>query len=172
RLPMIGVTGTNRKTTDSHIIHQLLEAREEKTGLIGTIGIEIGREEIPATHTTPESRDISELLARMVREGVTSCVMEVSSHALALDRVAALDFDIAVFTNLTQDHLDFHHTMEEYFAAKRKLFDNLKDTAVAITNADDPRGFEIVSKTIANAHSYGLRNADLVASNIELSANG
>jgi UDP-N-acetylmuramoyl-L-alanyl-D-glutamate--2,6-diaminopimelate ligase len=172
KLRMVGVTGTNGKTTVSNIIRQLLEARGEKTGLIGTIGIQIGEEEIPATHTTPESRDISELIARMVKEDVTSCVMEVSSHALALDRVAALDFDIAIFTNLTQDHLDFHHTMEEYFAAKRKLFDGLKDTAVAITNADDPRGFDIVSKTNANAHSYGMQGADLVASDINLSATG
>jgi len=172
KLRMIGVTGTNGKTTVSNVIRQLLEARGEKTGLIGTIGIQIGEEEIPATHTTPESRDISELLARMVAENVSSCVMEVSSHALALDRVSALDFDIAVFTNFTQDHLDFHRTMEEYFAAKRKLFDSLKDTAVAVTNADDPRGFDIASKTNANAHSYGMHGADLIATNVKLSATG
>ncbi len=92
KLRMIGVTGTNGKTTVTNIIRQLLMLRGEKVGMIGTVGICIGEEEIPATHTTPESRDISELLARMVEKNVTTCVMEVSSHALALDRVAALDF--------------------------------------------------------------------------------
>ena len=173
KLRMIGVTGTNGKTTVTNIIKQLLEAHGEKTGLIGTIGITIGNQEIEATHTTPESRDISEYLSRMVREGVRACVMEVSSHALALDRVAALDFDIAVFTNLTQDHLDFHHTMEDYFAAKQTLFNNLKDTAVAITNADDPRGLDMVERTAANSHTYGLTaNADLFVSGITPSIAG
>jgi UDP-N-acetylmuramoyl-L-alanyl-D-glutamate--2,6-diaminopimelate ligase len=178
KLRMIGVTGTNGKTTVTNIIKQLLEAREEKTGLIGTIGITIGDRTLEASHTTPESRDISEYLAQMVREGVTTCVMEVSSHALALDRVAALDFDIAAFTNLTQDHLDFHKTMDAYFAAKQMLFQNLKDTAVAVTNADEPRGLEMVANTIANSHTYGIRRsasdipADLFASEIMLSVDG
>ncbi len=169
KLRMIGVTGTNGKTTVTNIIRQLLMLRGENVGLIGTVGICIGDKEIPATHTTPESRDLSELLARMVAENITTCVMEVSSHALAMDRTAALDFDIAVFTNLTRDHLDFHSTMEAYFASKQKLFDHLKDTALAITNADDPRGHEIIANTVANAHSYGIRTpnerayADLMA---------
>jgi UDP-N-acetylmuramoyl-L-alanyl-D-glutamate--2,6-diaminopimelate ligase len=178
KLRMIGVTGTNGKTTVANIIRQLLTLGGEKVGMIGTVGIFIGDEEIPATHTTPESRDLSELLARMLAANVTTCVMEVSSHALALDRVAALDFDGAVFTNLTRDHLDFHHTMEAYFAAKQKLFDLLKDTAVAITNADDPNGLPIVSNTVANVHSYGIRkqgiaaHADLMAYNVQLSTEG
>ena len=178
QLRMIGVTGTNGKTTVTSIIRQLLSARGEKSGLIGTTGIYIGETEIPATHTTPESREISELLARMVGDDVTTCVMEVSSHALALERVAALDFDIAVFTNLTRDHLDFHHTMEEYLAAKQKLFDGLKDTAVAITNADDTHGLAIVEKTSANVHTYGIHkpkeptHADLMAYDMELSEKG
>ncbi len=170
KLRLIGVTGTNGKTTVTHLIKQLLEARGERVGIIGTVGIQIGTVEIEATHTTPESRDISEMLSRMVAEGVKTCVMEVSSHALALDRVAALDYDIAAFTNLTQDHLDFHHTMEEYFAAKRKLFDSLKDTAIAITNADDPYGIGMVANTVANSHTYGIANeADLRASDVRLS---
>ncbi|MFI5200756.1 MAG: UDP-N-acetylmuramoyl-L-alanyl-D-glutamate--2,6-diaminopimelate ligase [Candidatus Kapaibacterium sp.] len=178
KLRMIGVTGTNGKTTVTSIIRQLLSARGEKAGLIGTTGIYIGDTEIPATHTTPESREISELLARMVEDGATTCVMEVSSHALALERVASLDFDIAVFTNLTRDHLDFHHTMEEYLAAKQKLFDGLKDTAVAITNADDAHGLAIIEKTSANVHTYGIRqpkeppHADLMAYDVELSEEG
>ena len=178
KLRLIGVTGTNGKTTVAHLIRQLLAARGETIGLIGTTGIFIGSEEIPATHTTPESRDISELLSRMIEGAATTCVMEVSSHALALERVAALDFDIAVFTNLTQDHLDFHHTMQAYFEAKKKLFDGLKDTAVAITNADDLRGFDIVSDTVANVHSYGICKeagairADLMACDVNLYAEG
>jgi UDP-N-acetylmuramoyl-L-alanyl-D-glutamate--2,6-diaminopimelate ligase len=178
KLRMIGVTGTNGKTTVTNIIRQILMLRGEKVGLIGTVGIFIGEKEIPATHTTPESRDLSELLAQMVAENVTTCVMEVSSHALALDRVAALDFDSAAFTNLTRDHLDFHKTMEAYFLAKQKLFDHLNDTAIAITNADDPNGLPIVSNTVANVHTYGIRNpgglahADLMAYEIGYSTEG
>ncbi len=177
-LRMIGVTGTNGKTTVANIIRQLLMLHGEKVGMIGTVGIFIGEEEIPATHTTPESRDLSELLARMIAENITTCIMEVSSHALALDRVAALDFDIAIFTNLTHDHLDFHKTMEAYFSAKQKLFDGLKDTAVAITNADDSHGLEIIANTVANAHSYGVRkegksaHADLMAYDVAYSTEG
>ncbi|MHB8392697.1 MAG: UDP-N-acetylmuramoyl-L-alanyl-D-glutamate--2,6-diaminopimelate ligase, partial [Acidobacteriaceae bacterium] len=178
KLRLIGVTGTNGKTTVTHLLRQLLAAQGETVGVLGTTGIYIGAEELPATHTTPESREISELLARMVAQQVTSCVMEVSSHALALERVAALDFDSAVFTNLTQDHLDFHHSMEEYFRAKKKLFDGLKDIAVAVTNADDPRGLDIVADTAANVHTYGIcrtsqaARADLMACDVQLSSDG
>ena len=175
-LRLIGVTGTNGKTTVTNLIKQLLEARGEKVGLIGTIGIMIGDDNIPATHTTPESREISELLRRMVDAEVTTCVMEVSSHALALGRVAALEFDIAIFTNLTQDHLDFHKSMEAYLAAKRLLFTSLDYTSVAITNADDPSGEFVLGSTNANVHSYGIlegpnerEQADLIASEITLS---
>ncbi|HET6511171.1 MAG TPA: UDP-N-acetylmuramoyl-L-alanyl-D-glutamate--2,6-diaminopimelate ligase [Candidatus Kapabacteria bacterium] len=176
KLRIIGVTGTNGKTTTTNVIKQLLEAGNEKVGLIGTIGTWIGDEHIPTTHTTPESRDLSELMARMVSEGVETCVMEVSSHALELKRVAALDFDIAVFTNLTQDHLDFHSDMEAYCKAKQKLFKGLKDTAVAISNADSPYCDKMIGDTIANSHTYGVLkegdtfgHADLVASNIRQS---
>jgi UDP-N-acetylmuramoyl-L-alanyl-D-glutamate--2,6-diaminopimelate ligase len=178
---MIGVTGTNGKTTVTTVIKQLLEAHGERTGLIGTIGIQIGSEEIAASHTTPESRDLSELLAEMVKAGVRTCVMEVSSHSLALDRVAAIDYDVAVFTNLTQDHLDFHHTMEEYFKAKQILFNGLRDTAVAVTNADDAYGERMIEETVANAHRYGVvkpgaepreQHADLYATNVELGLTG
>ncbi len=178
KMRLIGVTGTNGKTTTTNLIKQFLELRGERVGLIGTIGIEIAGEEIEATHTTPESRDVSELLARMVAVEVTTCVMEVSSHALALDRVAGLDFDIAVFTNLTQDHLDFHHTMEEYFATKQKFFNGLKDTAIAITNADDPYGYRMVERTRANAHTFSISEngimvgGDLIASDLDLSIEG
>jgi UDP-N-acetylmuramoyl-L-alanyl-D-glutamate--2,6-diaminopimelate ligase len=176
KLRLIGVTGTNGKTTTTNVIKQLLEAGGEKVGLIGTIGTWIGVEHIPTSHTTPESRDLSELIGRMVDENVTTCVMEVSSHALELKRVAALDFDIAIFTNLTQDHLDFHKDMESYCKAKQKLFKNLKDTAVAISNADSPYCDRMIGDTIANSHTYGLLregdefgHADLLATNIRQS---
>jgi UDP-N-acetylmuramoyl-L-alanyl-D-glutamate--2,6-diaminopimelate ligase len=178
KLRLIGVTGTNGKTTTTNLLKQILECRGEKCGLIGTIGIFIGSEFIPATHTTPESRDISELLARMADQGATTCVMEVSSHSIVLGRISALDFDIGVFTNLTQDHLDFHETMENYASAKQRFFTGLKETAVAITNSGSDYGEFMTEHCIANVHSYGLDdgtkfgNADIVASAIEYSLRG
>ncbi len=178
KLRLIGVTGTNGKTTVTNIIKQLLEARGERVGLIGTIGIWIGDEKLPASHTTPESRELSEIMHKMVERDVTTCVMEVSSHALALSRVAALDFDIAAFTNLTQDHLDFHPSMAAYLAAKQLLFTNLKDTAVAVTNIDSMYGLDVTEDSIANVHTYGIlqsgkqAHADLYAENVELSIDG
>ncbi|MEI8134247.1 MAG: UDP-N-acetylmuramoyl-L-alanyl-D-glutamate--2,6-diaminopimelate ligase [bacterium] len=178
KLRLIGVTGTNGKTTTTHLIKQILEARGERVGLIGTTGIAIADNYIPSEHTTPESRDISELLKQMIDGGCTTCVMEVSSHAIALHRVEALDFDIGVFTNLTQDHLDFHKSMDEYAKAKQLLFTNLKETAIAITNAQSDYGSFMTEHTRANVHSYGLDDgtpfgsADLIASHIEYSLVG
>jgi UDP-N-acetylmuramoyl-L-alanyl-D-glutamate--2,6-diaminopimelate ligase len=178
KIRLIGVTGTNGKTTTTNLIKQILETRGEKVGLIGTIGIYIGDEFIPTEHTTPESRDLSEVLAKMFEERVTTCVMEVSSHSVVLNRVAGLDFDIGVFTNLTQDHLDFHKTMENYAEAKQKFFSGLKETAVAITNANSDYGNFMTEHSLANVHSYGLDdgtkfgNADLIASDISYSLRG
>lgn len=178
KLRLIGVTGTNGKTTTTNIIKQILDRRGERCGLIGTLGVFIGDVFLPGTHTTPESRDISELLAKMIAEGVTTCVMEVSSHSIVLERIAALDFDIGVFTNLTQDHLDFHETMEKYAEAKQSFLSGLRETAVAITNSGSDYGEFMREHTIANAHSYGLDdgskfgNADLVASYIDYSLRG
>jgi UDP-N-acetylmuramoyl-L-alanyl-D-glutamate--2,6-diaminopimelate ligase len=179
QIRLIGVTGTNGKTTVTTLLKQLLESEGEKVGLIGTISNLIGNEIIPTTCTTPESRELSELMRKMIDAGVHTCVMEVSSHALALSRVAALDFDIAVFTNLTQDHLDFHKTMQDYLASKELLFKSLKDTAVAVTNADDDFGEAIVKSTVANVHSYSVQHSepdgirgDLFASHVELRLSG
>lgn len=172
KLRLIGVTGTNGKTTTTNIIKQLLEYKGEKVGLIGTLGVWIGDEFLPSDHTTPESRDLSALLSAMVSRGVSTCVMEVSSHSVVLDRVSALDFDIAVFTNLTQDHLDFHKTMDAYAKAKQAFFTMLKPTAVAITNADDSYGALMTEFSHANVHSYGrddgtvFGSSDIVASRI------
>jgi len=172
-LTMVGVTGTNGKTTTTHLIKAILEAAGQRVGLLGTIEYRIGDEVIPASHTTPESLELNELLARMAKFGCQSVSMEVSSHALHQSRVYGLAFDAAVFTNLTQDHLDYHGTMEEYFRAKRILFDSLKPDAVAITNADDTWGMQIASSSQARVFSYGVaEHADIRAADIRLSIEG
>jgi UDP-N-acetylmuramoyl-L-alanyl-D-glutamate--2,6-diaminopimelate ligase len=122
RLTMIGVTGTNGKTTTSYLIKEIFEAAGQKMGLLGTVTYEIGKESLVPPNTTPESLDLQRLLSRMVEAGLSGAVMEVSSHALMMDRVLGVEFDTAVFTNLTQDHLDFHQTMEDYFFAICLLF--------------------------------------------------
>ncbi len=133
---LIGVTGTNGKTTTAWLIRAILRAAGRKTGLLGTIEYDCGgAERQQATYTTPDPLTLASLFARMETEGVTDAVMEVSSHALAQQRVACLTFDVGIFTNLTQDHLDYHKTMWDYFCAKRKLF---RQTRCAVVNVDDP----------------------------------
>ncbi len=156
KLRLIGVTGTNGKTTTTHLIKSILEESGEKVGLIGTIAYVIGNKEIPATHTTPESLELNQLLAEMLSEGCTSVVMEVSSHSLVLDRVYGFEFDAAVFTNLTQDHLDFHKTMDEYAKAKKILFDSLSDQAFAVVNADDEWSEKIITSTKSPVMLYAI----------------
>ncbi|MBI3190054.1 MAG: UDP-N-acetylmuramoyl-L-alanyl-D-glutamate--2,6-diaminopimelate ligase [Ignavibacteriales bacterium] len=171
-LSMVGVTGTNGKTTSSFIIKSLMETKE-KTGLIGTIEYQIGNEQLPATHTTPESLELQELFARMVREGCSSCVMEVSSHALHQHRVQGIEFQAAVFTNLTQDHLDYHKTMEEYYQAKKILFDSLPKSSTAIINIDDEWGRKLYQTVASRKLSFGISpDAEIRASNISLSVSG
>lgn len=173
RLTLVGVTGTNGKTTTTHLIKAVLEASGRRVGLIGTTGYLVGEERLPATHTTPESLELHELLAAMVHGGCEAAVMEVSSHALALERVHGLSFAAAVFTNLTQDHLDFHGTMEAYGAAKRKLFNGLDPGAAAIVNADDPYAGTIVAGTRARVIRYAATAAaEVRAGNIELGFEG
>jgi UDP-N-acetylmuramoyl-L-alanyl-D-glutamate--2,6-diaminopimelate ligase len=173
RLRLVGVTGTNGKTTTTHVIRTMLEAAGERTGLLGTIGYRIGETILPATHTTPEAPVLQELLARMADEGCTAAVMEVSSHALALRRVDALRFTTAAFTNLTQDHLDFHGDMASYAAAKALLFRALDANAVAVTNTDDPAGEKIVAGTAARVLRYGTApGADVTAGDIRLGVGG
>lgn len=173
KLRLVGVTGTNGKTSTAYLIRSILEANGERSGLIGTIEYRIGDEVIPATHTTPESPDLNRLLATMVQKGCTAAVMEVSSHALALDRVFGLTFTAAAFTNLTQDHLDFHQTIDAYFNAKKILFDELHENATAITNADTEEGLKIVADTKARTLRYGIHtNADVTASHVSLNLTG
>ena len=177
RIRMIGVTGTNGKTTTTYVCKTLLEALGQQVGLIGTVAYQIGKETIPASHTTPGALELQQLLAKMVATGCTTAVMEVSSHALAQDRTSGCEYDVAVFSNLTQDHLDFHETMEEYFKAKLRLFTGLtgtrKSNKRAIVNIDDPSGNRIKQLCPAPVWTYALKTkADLQAEDVRLSLDG
>ncbi|MBP6672794.1 MAG: UDP-N-acetylmuramoyl-L-alanyl-D-glutamate--2,6-diaminopimelate ligase [Bacteroidetes bacterium] len=174
KMTMIGVTGTNGKTTTTFLIKQMLEADEaNKVGLIGTVEYAIGEEKFPATHTTPESLEMHQLFAQMVQKGCTHCVMEVSSHALHQYRAFGIPFSAAVFTNLTQDHLDYHGTMEEYFSAKKILFEGLSPTATAVVNADSEYGMRIVEGCAATVTSYSIEKpSKMKAEQLSISING
>jgi UDP-N-acetylmuramoyl-L-alanyl-D-glutamate--2,6-diaminopimelate ligase len=143
RLSLVGITGTNGKTTTSYLLASIFEAAGIRCGRIGTIGYRIGTREYEAPRTTPEAPELQRMLRDMIAQGCGACVMEVSSHALQLRRADFLKFSCGIFTNLTRDHLDFHRDMEEYFAAKRRLFEVLSDDAIGVTNVDDPRGSEL-----------------------------
>ena len=174
KMTMIGVTGTNGKTTTTFLIKQMIEAvSNTKVGLIGTVECAIGNEKFPATHTTPESFELHRLFDQMVKKGCTHCVMEVSSHALHQHRVFGISFKAAVFTNLTQDHLDYHGTMQKYFDAKKILFDGLSNDAIAVTNADSDYGEKIVEGCKAKVISYSINQLSTVkAENVTVSVNG
>jgi UDP-N-acetylmuramoyl-L-alanyl-D-glutamate--2,6-diaminopimelate ligase len=173
KLKFAGVTGTNGKTTTSHLVKAILEENGEKAGLVGTIEYIIGDTVIPATHTTPESLELSELFASMVKNNCSAVSMEVSSHALDQSRVYGLDFDVAVFTNLTQDHLDYHITMQNYFDAKKKLFADLKPSGCAVINHDDQWGVQLLNSIQTKRISYGINSpADIFAKEVKLGING
>lgn len=155
-LKMIGVTGTNGKTTITYLIRHILENLNVKCGLIGTVDYITGKEKKIASLTTPDSVDIQSMLSEMVENKCEYCVMEVSSIALILDRVYGIDYGAAVFSNLTSEHLDLHLNMENYFQAKKILFDNLTSEAIAISNLDDEYGERIVSTTKARKIFYTL----------------
>jgi UDP-N-acetylmuramoyl-L-alanyl-D-glutamate--2,6-diaminopimelate ligase len=144
-LTLVGITGTNGKTTTAYLLSSIFEAAGIKCGRIGTVGYRIGNREFEAARTTPESPDLQRMLRDMVTQGCGACVMEVSSHALSLRRADHLHFAAGVFTNLTRDHLDFHRDMEEYFRAKRRLFELLPATAAGVSNLDDRRGAEFTA---------------------------
>jgi UDP-N-acetylmuramoyl-L-alanyl-D-glutamate--2,6-diaminopimelate ligase len=179
RLRVIGITGTNGKTTTTYVCKTILESGGRRIGLVGTVAYIIGKDVIPASHTTPGAIDLQRLFGRMVKAGLDGAVMEVSSHALALDRTAGVEFDAAVFTNLTQDHLDFHGTMDEYFQAKLRLFRELgsegrkSGSKRAIVNADDPRGTAVRAACSVPVWTYGIVNeADIRAEAVRLSPRG
>lgn len=178
-LRLIGITGTNGKTTTSHMIEKIFADKGERTGLIGTMYTKIADKTIDTKNTTPESLTLQKTFNQMVQDGVETAVMEVSSHALDLGRVHGCDFDVAVFTNLTQDHLDYHKTMEEYKRAKSLLFAQLGNTydqtrpKFAVLNADDPASEMFVRSTAAHVITYGIDHpSDFRAENIEITAAG
>ncbi len=155
RMTMIGVTGTNGKTTVCFLLESILKEAGRKPCLLGTVLYRYNRDETRAGRTTPESLDLYRLLDRYATAGAASCAMEVSSHSLVLERVAGIAFQAAVFTNLTQDHLDFHGTMERYFDAKATLFRGLDERAVAVLNRDDPRTEALRGMTRARVVTFG-----------------
>ncbi|MEG6521882.1 UDP-N-acetylmuramoyl-L-alanyl-D-glutamate--2,6-diaminopimelate ligase [Desulfotomaculum sp. 1211_IL3151] len=171
RLSMVGVTGTNGKTTTTHLIAAIWQRAGIKPGVIGTIHNLIGEKILPVTNTTPESLDLQKTLAQMVEEEVKGVAMEVSSHALALNRVAGVHYQVAVFTNLTQDHLDFHQTMENYLAAKAILF--AQDIQYAVINGDDPAAGELKKSSRGKVYTYGMnQEVDVRAQDIQVTAKG
>jgi len=170
KMNVIGVTGTNGKTTTTYLIKTILENIGRKTGVVGTIGNMIGDKMLHAERTTPESLELQELFSEMLDAGVTDAVMEVSSHSLSLDRVAGVHYSTAIFTNLTQDHLDYHKTMENYMKAKGILF-SMSDNAVI--NIDDAAGKYMMSVSKGRILTTGIDNiADLRAENISITAEG
>jgi UDP-N-acetylmuramoyl-L-alanyl-D-glutamate--2,6-diaminopimelate ligase len=176
-LKVIGVTGTSGKTTVAFMLKAILEAAGLSTGLISSVRHEIGDRVLPAALTTPESPEVQQMLAQMLRAGCGACVMEVSSHALEQHRVLGVDFDVAVFTNLTRAHLDYHGTMEGYFAAKKKLFAALEGgtkRGAAVINIDDDFGARLAGTTKVEVElNFGLRqSARLRATRIELGPRG
>jgi len=179
KLKMIGVTGTNGKSTTTFLIKHLLERANQPTGLVGTVQYEIGERLLPAPRTTPESLDLQELLSQCVEAGCRNVVIEVSSHALSQGRANEIEFAIGVFTNLTRDHLDFHRGMKDYFEAKARLFESLRQTGTkdrkAVINIDDPYGQQLVGRFGRDLSiiTYGMgARADFRASDFKVEMNG
>jgi UDP-N-acetylmuramoyl-L-alanyl-D-glutamate--2,6-diaminopimelate ligase len=168
---VIGITGTNGKTTTTYLVDSILRADGRTTGIVGTVETRIGDQTRNSSRTTPESMDIQKLLGEMRDAGVDTCVMEVSSHAIELHRVDAVRFAVTAFTNLTQDHLDFHHTLAEYGAVKKRLFTDFECSA-RVVNVDDPFGIGIAA-SVAAPLSVGLTSdATVQARDIRLRADG
>ncbi len=175
RLRVIGVTGTNGKTTTTYLVKNILRQTGRSVGLIGTVQVEVGDRVLPVKFTTPEAPQLQELLRDMADMGASHAVMEVSSHALVMQRVARVDYTTAVFTNLTQDHLDFHCTMENYFRAKARLFTEPTNTMgkTAVINVDDAYGGRLVPLCSGQVLTFGLvHKADIAATAIRQGAGG
>ncbi len=172
-LKLIGVTGTNGKTTTTTLLHNVFMDLGYKTGLLSTVVNKIGATEIPSTHTTPNPVALNELLRKMVDEGCEYCFMEVSSHAIHQNRISGLEFDVAGFTNISHDHLDYHKTFKEYIYAKKQFFDELNNTATAIVNIDDPNGLIMVQNSSAKIRTIALKTvADYKVKIVENSFSG
>ena len=157
-LTLVGVTGTNGKTTIATLLYKMVRAMGHNAGLLSTVVNYINDEAVEATHTTPDALELNGLLKRMVDAGCQYAFMEVSSHAIAQERIAGLDFDGAMFTNLTRDHIDFHKTFENYRDTKKRLFDELKKEAFAVTNKDDKNGLVMTQNTRATVRTYSTRS--------------
>jgi len=179
-LQLFAVTGTNGKTTIASIVQYVLESTGHKSGLIGTTGYQDGSQFYEASHTTPSAIRVYELLSGMVKNGCTHCSMELSSHAIDQDRIRFSDVNVALFTNLTRDHLDYHETFDSYLEAKKHLFDELPTDSTAITNLDDPNGLNMIHDTRASVLTCAsTRKADVtfsiesnLLSGIELTIDG
>ena len=177
RLAVTGITGTNGKSTTAFLLEAILSAASRESALIGTIEYHVAGKVLPAPHTTPEALDLNRILAEALSAGATEAVMEVSSHALAQQRVYGIPFDVAVFTNLTRDHLDYHHSMEEYFVAKSILFEGCgtDPPRVAVLNAEDEYGQalgRVSKKHGSQVLTYGLITGDLHAEKIDITPRG
>jgi UDP-N-acetylmuramoyl-L-alanyl-D-glutamate--2,6-diaminopimelate ligase len=171
-LQVVGITGTNGKTTTAYLVASIFDAAGIPCGLLGTVGYRIGADVREAAHTTPEAPDVQALLREMVDRGCGACAMEVSSHALSLARVDGMTFAAGIFTNLTRDHLDFHADMEAYFQAKRRLFEMLPRDAPSLINMDDPRGAPLVEIT-GRPVTYAVnRQADIMPGPLSFSLHG
>jgi UDP-N-acetylmuramoyl-L-alanyl-D-glutamate--2,6-diaminopimelate ligase len=173
QLKLIGITGTKGKSTTAFYVKNIFEHAGYKCGLIGTIANYIGDREVKTMLTTPQSHELNYLFAEMLREGCTHCVMEVSSHALRLNRVDYMNFASAIFTNITSDHMDYHKTFDHYFDSKKMLFDFIPESGAIVYNADDENGKEIVKNSSAQKISYGTKNnSELKIKNIEFDLEG
>ncbi len=177
RIAVTGITGTNGKSTTAFLIESILTAAGRKSALIGTIEYHVAGHVYPAPHTTPEALELARIFNEALGLGATDAVMEVSSHALAQERVFGVPFDVAVFTNLTRDHLDYHKTMDEYFAAKRVLFEGCGTDAprAAVTNLDDEYGAKLAGfsrKRSAVVLTYGWERGDFHAENVDINPRG
>jgi len=173
KLKLIGITGTNGKTTTTTLLFNLFMNLGYRSGLISTVVNKIGNEVIPSTHTTPNPVELNQLLDKMINAGCQYCFMEVSSHAVHQNRIAGLDYKIAVFTNITHDHLDYHNTFAEYIRVKKAFFDGLNKDSFAITNADDKNGLVMLQNTNAKKRSFALKTpADFKGKVIENALSG
>jgi UDP-N-acetylmuramoyl-L-alanyl-D-glutamate--2,6-diaminopimelate ligase len=176
KLANCGITGTNGKTTTSFLLESILNAAGRKTALIGTVEYHVAGKILPAPHTTPEPLELNQFLAEALRDGATESVMEVSSHALAQQRVFGIPYDVAIFTNLTRDHLDYHKNFDDYFAAKRALFEGIgtDPPRVAIINAEGDYGQKLAkfSKSRSQVLTYGLARGDFRAEKMDVGMNG
>jgi UDP-N-acetylmuramoyl-L-alanyl-D-glutamate--2,6-diaminopimelate ligase len=177
RIAIVGITGTNGKSTTAFLIESIFNAAGRKSALIGTIEYHVAGRVVPAPHTTPEALELNRIFNEAIGQGATDAVMEVSSHALAQERVYGIPFDVAVFSNLTRDHLDYHKTMDEYFAAKRILFEGCGTDAprTAVTNLDDEYGAKLAEfsrKRSSTVLTYGWDRGDFHAANVDINPRG